>query len=82
MSGEQRDKRDRPQGVRVLESQDRAQRRRVVYLEQQKEEAERAAARMKLEKAQAIFAQDQRRSLRPTLATNLGDKLRAAGFGK
>ncbi len=66
----------------MSETTARAQRRRVVYLEQQKEEAERIAARTKLEQAQAIFEQDQRRSLRPSLTLNLGDKLRAAGLVK
>ena len=59
------------------ESQSRMARRRAEYLNRQTEEAERAAARRKLEQAEAFFAQERRRLCRPTLKQNLGESLEA-----
>lgn len=66
----------------MSDSQARAQRRRVVYLEKQKEEGERVMAQLKIRQAEELFAQEHRRSLRSDLKLNLGDKLRAAGLVK
>lgn len=57
-----------------------ARRRRVIYLERLKEEAELAAARLRAEKVVKEFELAQKRSIGTTLRHSLGDALRAKGY--
>lgn len=57
-----------------------ARRRRVIYLEKQKAEAEAAAVRLRAEKIEKEFDLARRRSLGSSLTHSLGDALRAKGI--
>ncbi len=65
-----------------IASNARMQRRRVVYLNRQNEEAERAGAALKIKKAEELFAQERRRLNRSSATHTLEHQLRAKGFVK